>query len=139
MISCHGVDAIAGTGLSSDRYAIGQGYYSGQNGWGAQVTLIQKEALDAVNAGHQANFQAEMLRRNILTIHIDLSKLLGHTFRCGAAVLRGIRPYPPCAHLAYLLGKPDVLKFFAYSCGIGAEIVVGGSIQIGDPIELIDE
>ena len=139
MISCHCVDAIAGQGLNGDRYALGEGFYSGKNGWGAPVTLIQKEAIDAVNFGQQANFRPEMLRRNILTVNIDLSLLLGRTFRCGKTVLRGVKPYPPCAHLAYLLGKPEVLKYFAHACGIGADIVEGGSIQVGDCIELADE
>ena len=78
-----------------------------------------------------------MMRRNIVTQNIKLDTLIGHEFRCGEAILRGTKPFPPCAHLAYLLGRKEVLKYFAYCGGIGADVVVDGSISVGDTLSIV--
>lgn len=134
MISCQSVMAVAEKGLAGDRYYSKTGFYSKTPGWGAQVTLIQEEAIQAVNSGHNAIFTGAMLHRNLVTRGISLDRLIGKTFSCGDAVLRGTKPFPPCAHLAYLIGKHEVLKYFAYCGGIGAEVVVSGEISAQDPI-----
>lgn len=131
------VEAIAKRGLVGDRYFENRGKYSGKPGWGANVTLIEAEAIDAINAGHKVDFTGAMLRRNILTAGIRLDTLIGREFRCGEAVLRGTKAFPPCMHLAHLLRRRDVLQFFAYCGGIGADIVVAGNIRIGNRIELL--
>ncbi|GAA5511154.1 hypothetical protein Rcae01_06668 [Novipirellula caenicola] len=131
------VSAVADRGLIGDRYYSGTGHYSNIAGWGAQVTLIQYEAIQAINTGYGTDFTGSMMRRNIVTQNIKLDSLIGKTFRCGQAVLRGTKPFPPCAHLAYLLGRKEVLKYFAYCGGIGAEVVVGGDIAVGDSLAVI--
>jgi MOSC domain-containing protein YiiM len=131
------VQAIAGCGLVGDRYFLGTGKFSTKDGWGANVTLIQSEAIDSVNAGHQENFTGLLMRRNLVTAGIDLNSLLGQTFRCGGAILRGTKPYPPCTHLARLLGDQKVLQYFAYCAGIGAEVIADGLIRLNDRIEMI--
>ena len=137
MIAVEEVQAVAGRGLVGDRYFLGAGKFSNKGDWGANVTLIQSEAIEGVNVGHQTNFTGQMLRRNIVTANIDLNSLIGKTFRCGAATLRGIKAYPPCTHLARLIGNQGVLKYFAYCAGIGAEILADGIIRLNDQIELI--
>lgn len=134
MINCESIMAVADRGLIGDRYYNKTGFYSNISGWGAQVTLIQEEAIQAVNSGHNSAFTGAMLRRNLVTKNIPLDRLIGKKFSCGDAVLRGIKPFPPCAHLAYLIGKHEVLKYFAYCGGIGAEVVVGGEIRVRDRI-----
>ena len=135
MVAVDAVQAVTGRGLIGDRYYLGTGFYSQQPGWGANVTLLERETLEAVNAGHQTDFCGEMLRRNIVTSNIKLESLLGREFRCGSAILRGTKPFPPCAHLALLLGRREVLRYFAYSSGIGAEVVSDGEIRVHDRLE----
>jgi MOSC domain-containing protein YiiM len=132
------VQAVARRGLIGDRYYLGTGHYSNIEGWGANVTLIQIEALEAINVGHQTEFTGEMLRRNIVTANIRLDSLIGRDFRCGSAILRGTKHFPPCAHLAYLLGRHEVLKYFAYCGGIGAEVVSDGAISTYDNIAILE-
>ena len=139
MVSVESVSAIAEQGLEGDRYFLGNGFYSDKEGWGANVTLIESEAINAVNVGHSTDFTAAMLRRNLVTSGIRLNSLIGRDFHCGGAILHGTKPFPPCMHLAYLLGRSDVLKYFAYCSGIGARVVFGGQICAGDHIELIDK
>ncbi len=137
MLDVAQVEATAGRGLVGDRYYLGTGYYSGKPGWGANVSLLAAEAIDAINAGHGVNFTGAMLRRNIVTRGIDVETLIGREFRLGTAVLRGLKRYPPCRHLAELCGAPELIKYLAYCGGIGAEVVESGVISVGDEIELI--
>lgn len=131
------VRAIANRGLEGDRYSLNTGYYSNKDGWGAQVTLIQSEAIEAVNRGYHIDFTGAMLRRNIVTQGIKLEDLIGRNFACGEAILFGVKPYPPCAHLAYLLGRPEVLKYFAYCGGIGASVIQAGLVKLGDELRVL--
>src|SRR6476620_5150132 len=93
MVAVDSVSAVAGRGLIGDRYYNGTGHYSNVAGWGAQVTLIQKEAFQAINTGYNTDFTGIMMRRNIVTHHIKLDSLVGQTFRCGQALLRGTKPF----------------------------------------------
>jgi hypothetical protein len=52
MMSVDVVHAVAQRGLVGDRYYLGAGFYSHQAGWGANVTLIESEAIAAVNVGY---------------------------------------------------------------------------------------
>jgi hypothetical protein len=36
-------------------------------------------------------------------------------------------------------GKPEILKYLARQCGIGADVLVGGKIQVGDSIVVDDD
>jgi MOSC domain-containing protein YiiM len=78
-----------------------------------------------------------MLRRNIVTRGIDVETLIGREFQLGTAILRGLKRYPPCRHLAELCGAPELIKYLAYCGGIGAEVVVSGVIAVGDAIEMV--
>lgn len=43
------INALAGVGLEGDRYALAQGSFSGNPGTGREVTLIEVEALRALD------------------------------------------------------------------------------------------
>jgi MOSC domain-containing protein YiiM len=137
MFAAEVVEAVKARGLVGDRYFLGTGYYSSKQGWGANVTLIESEAIAAINAGHNASFTSAIMRRNIVTTDIKIESLIGCEFRCGNAVLHGTKPFPPCAHLAYLIGDPAILRYLAHCGGIGAEVVAGGTIKLNDRISPI--
>ena len=65
-----------------------------------------------------------------------LRELLGQRFRVGEAVLEGVRDCPPCEHLEGIVGKP-VMRPLLERGGLRARIVEGGTIRVGDPIELV--
>jgi MOSC domain-containing protein YiiM len=135
--SVHSIDAVAKRGLEGDRYYLGVGYFSKKNGWGANVTLIESEAIAAINAGHGTAFSGASLRRNIVTAGIKLDTLIGREFQCGESILRGTKEFPPCAHLAYLLGNSAILRYLAYCGGIGAEVLHSGVIAVHDSVRRI--
>ena len=139
MIQLDGCEMIAGKGIAGDRYADGKGFYSGVKEWDAHVTLIEGEAIDAVNTGSDEVITPEMLRRNLVTDDIRLDSLVGKPFKIGEnVVLEGRKKWPPCRYIVKLNDKPEILKYFAYAGGIGANVIVGGSIKTGDQIELIE-
>jgi MOSC domain-containing protein YiiM len=135
MASHEVIDVIANVGIVGDRYATGQGFYSGVSEWDAQVTLIQQEPFDVLAAEHGMSIEPSELRRNLVTRGIDLDSLVGRRFRIGGqAVLRGRKAWPPCAHIVRHSGRTEIFKFLARQCGIGADVLVGGAIRVGDPI-----
>ena len=131
------IQAVAGRGLEGDRYYLGTGYYSGDKVWDAHVTLMEQEAVDAVNAAQDKKFTAEMLRRNIITKNVRIKDLIGKRFRIGDAVFEGWKEWPPCNYVAGMNDCQELLKHFAQSSGIGASILETGEIRAGDSIEIL--
>jgi MOSC domain-containing protein YiiM len=138
MLSYRSATAIAGKGLDGDRYALGLGHYSGVPEWDAHITLMQIEPIEALAAQHGIQLAPQSLRRNLITRGVDLDSLVGCEFRIGPeVVLRGRKPWPPCLHLVKHYGSTDIFKYLAKDCGIGADIIKGGHITLGDGVAII--
>jgi MOSC domain-containing protein YiiM len=129
--------AEAQRGLVGDRYAEETGTYSHDTRVPRDVTLIEREAVEAVNAELRAGgieiAEAET-RRNLVTTGVPLNHLVGRTFRVGPLVLRGVKLAEPCAYLEQLLGRPGVREAFVHRGGLRCEVVEGGEIRVGDPV-----
>lgn len=129
------IEVVAGVGLAGDRYATGKGFYSGMTEWDAHVTLIQQEAFDRLLVEHGVQLSPNELRRNLVTRGVNLDILLGRDFRIGERVLLRTRKlWPPCAHIVKCSGRVEIFKYLGKQCGIGASVLVGGTIRVGDPI-----
>lgn len=129
--------AEARRGLVGDRYAEHTGTYSLDTRVPRDVTLIERESVDAVNADLRASgvevAEAET-RRNLVTTGVPLNHLVGREFRVGALVLRGVKLAEPCAYLEQLLGRPGVREAFVHRGGLRCEVVEGGEVRVGDPV-----
>ena len=126
---------VTPAGLTGDRYATKRGFYSGDTEWDAPVTLIQHEPFDELLKLHGMTVEPKELRRNLVTKNISLDWLIGRDFQIGATVvLRGRKAWPPCMHIIKLTGKGEAINFLAKQCGLGADVLVGGIIRVGDPI-----
>ena len=125
------VTALAGRGLDGDRYAAGRGTFSGR-GRGYELTLVEAEALaDSGLTGEEA-------RRNIVTRGIALNALVGRRFRVGEVECVGRRLAEPCAHLERLV-RPGLLRPLVHRAGLRADILLGGTIELGATVAPIDE
>jgi hypothetical protein len=124
------VEAIAGRGLEGDRYADGRGTFSAP-GRGYQLTLVEAEVLDSVDLSW------EQARRNIVTRGISLNALVGRRFVIGSVECVGRRLAEPCSHLEKL-ARPGLLRPLVHRAGLRADIVVGGTIAVGDKIAAAD-
>jgi MOSC domain-containing protein YiiM len=129
------VEAVAGVGLAGDRYASGDGKYtrSGDDGKRA-ITLIEREAVDAARREYDVELQEHEARRNVVTEGVPLNHLVGRTFRVGDVVLHGFKLAEPCAYLEGLT-RPGIRRALVHRAGLRAEIVEGGVIRVGDPVE----
>ena len=126
--------AVAGRGLEGDRYHDGTGSFSWKGrGNGRDLTLVAAEALESLAAEHGIELDGAASRRNLLTRGVDLDRLLDRRFSIGEAICVGVRPCEPCAHLARLT-DPGVLRGLAGRGGLRADVLVGGTIAVGDPV-----
>jgi MOSC domain-containing protein YiiM len=134
MVACSSALVIEGRGLAGDRYAAGTGTYSARPGSGRAVTLIAREAVRAVAERTRVALAEDETRRNLVTAGIDLSALVGQAFQVGDVVLYGARPCPPCGYLERLLARPGVWRALAERGGLRADVLRGGTIELGAAI-----
>lgn len=118
--------ALPGRGLDGDRYAKGDGTFSGP-GRGYELTLIEAEVLDEIQLSW------EDARRNIVTTGISLNALVGKRLHIGPVECVGRRLAEPCAHLEKL-ARPGLLRPLVHRGGLRADILCSGTISIGDEI-----
>lgn len=128
--------ALAGVGIEGDRYAKGVGFFSHNKGPKRQVTLFESEVLETILRDHNKRLAPNECRMNLITRGAPLTHLAGRTFRAGGATLRGLVLNEPCKHLIEVVGKP-ILSALIHRCGLFAEVLEGGIIRPGDPVEEI--
>ena len=126
------VTAFVGKGLEGDRYGAGQGTFS-KGDPANEVTLIETEAIDALERDYDIKLSPAETRRNLVTEGIALNHLVGKDFRIGAVGLRGIRLCEPCGHLEKLTVE-GVERGLRHRGGLRAQVVTGGTIQVDDVI-----
>ena len=115
--------ALPGRGLEGDRYAAGAGTF-GSGRPGSALTLVDAAVLDAL--GRDLDH-----RRNVVVRGTDLNALVGREFTLGEVRCRGRRLCEPCAHLDRLNGG-GILRPLVHRGGLRADIVVEGTIRVGD-------
>jgi MOSC domain-containing protein YiiM len=123
------VRAIAGKGLEGNRY-----FDEGKPE--KDLTLIEVEALEGLQAEHGIELDGASSRRNVLTRGVRLNDLVGERFRVGELACRGIELCEPCLHLQSMT-KPGIIDGLVHRAGLNAEILVGGELRRGDPVEQI--
>lgn len=122
--------AVAGKGLVGNRYFD-------ERKPGKDITLIEAEALEALEAEHGIRLDGASSRRNVLTRGVRLNDLVGERFRVGQLECRGIELCEPCSHLEEMT-KPGVIKGLVHRAGLNAEILVGGELRPGDPVSPLE-
>lgn len=126
------VTAVASKGLQGDRkFRDGKG--GKKDAADREVTLIESEAVDAVNRDYPLRIEAIETRRNILTQGVALNHLVNKEFTVGKARLRGLRLCEPCGHLEDLTRK-GVMRALLHRGGLRAEVLDGGEIKVGDAV-----
>ncbi len=123
------INVIKDQGLEGDHYA--------KKGGKRQVTLIQKEHIEAVaSIMGMEQIDPKLLRRNIVVSGINLLALKGHRFRIGEAVLEFAGSCVPCSRMEENLGKGGYNAMRGHG-GICCKVISGGIIKLGDGVEVI--
>jgi len=128
------IGATAGVGLEGDRYANLTGSFSSKPKPGRQVTLIEAEALEALERELGLVLAPGETRRNLVTRGVALNHLVGREFTVGEVRLRGHELCEPCNDLARMTGKPQILPGLIHRGGLRAEILGSGVIRVGDSV-----
>lgn len=133
MSAVQSVEALAGEGIKGDR-KLRDPSNPQKDTPEREITLIESEAVDAVNRDYVMKLEPSETRRNILTRGIALNHLVGKEFSVGQVRLRGIRLCEPCKHLESLT-RDGVMRALIHRGGLRAEILRGGQIIVGDAVE----
>lgn len=134
MVEVKEARAVPGKGLDGDRYFSGKGTYSVKPGPDREVTLIEAEALEALRRDYGVTLEPGQSRRNITTRGVPLNFLVGKEFTVGSVSLLGIRLCEPCGHLEELT-REGTRAGLVHRGGLRAQILTGGVIRAGDPVE----
>ena len=128
--------AVPGLGLEGDRYFDGTGTFSPDpRKPDFELTLIEKEKIEAFARESGLPFTAALARRNLVTESVDLNALVGREFQIGEVRVLGIRLCEACNYLAKTTFS-EALKGLVHKGGLRAQILTEGILRPGDPILL---
>jgi len=133
MFSVREVKAVAGKGLEGDRYLSERGKFSDKPGPARQLTLIELEAIEALQREESVELTPLESRRNIVTRGVPLNHLVSKRFRLGDVIARGVKLCEPCEYLEEITQK-KIISGLTHRGGLRAEILEGGIIRVGDKI-----
>jgi hypothetical protein len=129
------VEAIAGRGLRGDRYFRSTGTYSDSaRDISREITLIEREALEAVQRDHDIDVDHGEHRRNVTVEGIALNHFVEEQFQVGDVVLEGAELCAPCSYLEELLEKEGIHDALIHRGGLRARIIDNGTISVGDRV-----
>jgi MOSC domain-containing protein YiiM len=132
MRSVDSVEAVTAKGLKGDR-KFRDPSHPKKDTPDREVTLIESEAIDAVNRDYAMRIDPIETRRNILTRGVALNHLVGKEFSVGNVRLRGLELCEPCKHLEGMT-RPGVMRALVHRGGLRAQILQGGVVSVGDSI-----
>lgn len=134
------VEAVAGSGLRGDRYFAGAGTFSDSDrGVPRDVTLIEAEALEAVESDYGVELEPGVHRRNVTVRGVALNHLVGERFRVGDAVLEGAELCEPCSYLERTLEREGVREALVHRGGLRCAVVESGAVAVGDRVSTTSE
>ncbi|WP_458185700.1 MOSC domain-containing protein [Haladaptatus sp. NG-WS-4] len=121
------VEAVAGAGLRGDRHFD-------PDSSGDDITLIEAEALSAIEREAGISLEPGAHRRNVTTRDVALNHLVGERFRVGGVVCEGVELCEPCSHLESLT-QEGTLSALVHRGGLRAVVVEDGALRVGDSVE----
>ncbi|MDA1002845.1 MAG: MOSC domain-containing protein [Chloroflexi bacterium] len=122
---------VAGVGIEGDRYATGRGFWSDPQWPDQELTFVEAEVAE------ELGIEPSALRRNVVVRGVRLDDLIGAEVAIGEALIAGVRPCDPCAHIEHVSARPGLLKALVGRGGLRARIVRGGRVRVGDAITIV--
>jgi MOSC domain-containing protein YiiM len=116
------VQAVAGKGLVGDRCFFADGA-----GPGMALTLVESRVVEEVGLPPGGT------RRQLTVDGTGLNDLVGRRFQVGEVECFGVELCEPCLHLEQMT-RPGIIKELVHRAGINADILIDGTISVGDRI-----
>jgi MOSC domain-containing protein YiiM len=101
---------------------------------GSDLTLIEREALAAVEDDYDIGLEPGVHWRNLTTEGVALNHLVGERFRVGRAVCVGEELCEPCSYLERKLEREGIREALVHRGGLRAHIVEGGTVAVGNAV-----
>jgi len=73
-------------------------------------------------------------RRQVVVRGVRLNDLVGKRFSVGGVECVGVELCEPCQHLESMT-RPGIMRDLVHRGGLNADILVGGTISIGDAVD----
>ena len=123
--------------LERNKGIINDRYYKNFKKKYEQVTLIESEKISNFNNNIKSKFNYKDFRRNIITVGIDLNKMMNKRIQINNVVLKIHQLCQPCRYLQNKLSVDNLVKLLINKGGVRAEIVQSGVISTFDEIKII--
>jgi MOSC domain-containing protein YiiM len=123
--------------LERNKGIINDRYYKNFKKKYEQVTLIESEKISNFNNNIKSKFNYKDFRRNIVTVGIDLNKMMNKRIQINNVVLKIHQLCQPCRYLQNKLSVDNLVKLLINKGGVRAEIVQSGVISTFDEIKII--
>ena len=123
--------------LKKNKGIINDRYYENFKKKYEQVTLIESEKISYFNNNIKSKFNYKDFRRNIVTVGIDLNKMMNKRIQINNVVLKIHQLCQPCRYLQNKLSVDNLVKLLINKGGVRAEIVQSGVISTFDEIKII--
>ncbi len=123
IVECDRIECVAGRGIAGDRFFD---YKPGNDG---QITFFAWEIFEAL--GRELGLQDKppsVLRRNVVTLGMDLNELVGREFEIQGVRFRGTEECRPCYWMNQAFG-PGAEEFLRGNGGLRAVILTGGVLR----------
>lgn len=133
--SVQSIELVAGKGIVGDRN-FDKSMWPGQN-----LTLIEREEIDAFNRDHDRSIHESDPRRTVITENERLNDLVGKEFSIGSVRLLGVELCEPCKGIGEQLATEDmdgpaVVKAFVHKAGLRTDVLCDGRIEVGMNIKI---
>ena len=119
------IEAVAGRGLVGDRKFDAH----------RQISIVSTEELDEAAAAWGGEIPAGSTRRQITITGSKLNRTPGTTVKIGEVVVTVNGDCSPCDEMNASVG-PGAKEHLQERAGITGSIAKGGTIRVGDPVEL---
>ena len=123
--------------LKRNKGIINDRYYENFKKKYEQVTLIESEKISYFNNNIKSKFNYKDFRRNIVTVGIDLNKMMNKRIQINNVVLKIHQLCQPCRYLQNKLSVDNLVKLLTNNGGVRAEILQSGIISTFDEIKII--
>jgi MOSC domain-containing protein YiiM len=104
-----------------------------------QVTIIAREAWDAVTAELGVDAEPSIRRANLLVSGVELANSRGRVLRIGGCRLRIYGETKPCRQMEEAQAGLQAALQPEWRGGAFAEVLDSGRIAVGDPVEWIEQ
>lgn len=119
------IECVAGRGVRGDRFFDYKLDYKGQ------ITFFAQEVFEDVCRSLGANARtAEVTRRNVITLGIDLNSLIGRRFTVQEVEFEGVCECKPCVWMDFAIA-PGAQAALEGRGGLRAKILTDGRLRTG--------